>query len=258
MDIAGRRILVTGATGGIGAAIVSALAARGARLVVTGRRAPELEAMTSRVGGESIVADLVEPAGVEAVESVLATCDAVVLNAGVAGPEEGQAWGPGDLEEVMTVNLLAPMRLARAFVAGHLPSGRPGAVVFTGSVAGVTASPGMTLYNASKFGLRGFALSLAHELAGTSLSATHLCVGFVRDAGMLVDSGRHLPTWVRTRSPASVADAVVGAITAGPPELWVAPTELRLAATVSGSLPGVSGPLLRRVGSSAWRRQGRR
>ena len=238
MDIAGSRILVTGATGGLGVAIVGALAAGGAHVVVSGRRTVALEALAARVGGDAVVADLGDAAAVEELVGVAAACDAVVCNAGLLA---------GTVDEVLDVNLRAPMRLAEAFVAARRASGGPGAVVFTGSVAGVTSSPGMGAYNASKAGLRGFALSLAQDLAGTSVTSTHLVVGYVADAGMLVDSGDRAPAWVRTRTPGDVADAVVSAIRTGPVERWVAPLELRLAVTAAGVFPRLAGRIRRRT-----------
>lgn len=244
MEINARRIMVTGATGGIGAAVVPALAARGAQLVLVGRRAAAVEALARRVGGEAVIADLTDPADVERLAEVAAGCDALVLNAGILD---------ADPDAVMAVNLLAPMRLTSAFVSARRTAGAAGAVVLTGSVAGLVATPGMSAYNASKFGLRGYALSRAHECSGSPIAVTHLAVGYVRDAGMLVASGGRAPRGIRTRSPAQVADAVVHALASGPAELWVAPIELRLAARVAGGFPRLAAPLLRRVGSSAWR-----
>ena len=232
MEIGGSRIMVTGATGGIGAVIVTALAGRGADLLLVGRRSSSVEALADRVGATAVVADLAVPSDLERLAAAVGECDALVLNAGVLdGPDQ----------EVLTVNLLAPLRLASEFVGQRQASRRAGAVVFTGSVAGVSASVGMGAYNASKFGLRGYALSLAHELAGTSMSATHLVVGYVRDAGMLVRSGGRPPRGIRTRSPDQVATAVVRAIEDGPAEVWVAPVELRVATTALGVLPRLAG-----------------
>lgn len=244
MEISASRIMVTGATGGIGAAVVSSLAAHGAQPVVVGRRASELEALAERTGGDAVVADLTDASAVEQLGCVADGCDALVLNAGLA---------EGDPDDILAVNLLAPMRLAESFVRTRLATGRPGAVVFTGSIAGLVATPGMGAYNASKFGLRGYALSLANELAGSPVTATHLVVGYVRDAGMMVNAGARPPRGIRTRSPVQVADAVMDGVRSGPAERWVAPVELRAASLVVSVLPRVAGPVLRRVGSTAWR-----
>jgi len=244
VDISGRRILLTGATGGIGTRILVALAGRGASLVLVGRRSSELGALADHWGAEAVVADLSEPSEVARVAEVADGCDALVLNAGVLD---------GDLAIVMAVNLLAPMRLATSFAAARRATGEPAAVVFTGSVAGVSPSPSSTGYSASKFGLRGFALSLAAELSGTAVTATHLVVGYVGDAGMLVDSGGRPPRGVRTRTADQVANAVVEAIEVGPAERWVAPWELRLAALAAAGSPRLVGPALRRIGAGTRR-----
>jgi short-subunit dehydrogenase len=247
VEIAGRRILVTGSTGGIGSRIVASLAHEGASLVLVGRRPSALAAQAARWDAETVVADLAVPSELSHVADVANGCDALVLNAGVLN---------ADPTTVMAVNLLAPMRLATSFVAARRGAGGTAALVFTGSVAGVSPSPGMGAYNASKFGLRGFALSLAAELAGTPVSATHLVVGYVRDVGMLADSGGRPPRGVRTCSAEQVASAVVEALDRGPAERWVAPWELRLAALATASSPRLVGPVLRRIGSGARRSSG--
>lgn len=247
MEIAGRRILVTGATGGIGSRIVASLAEAGAHLVLVGRRQSTLDVLANRWGAEVLVADLAMSAEVASVADVALGCDALVLNAGVRD---------SDPATVMAVNLLAPMQLATSFVLTRRAAGGSAAIVFTGSVAGISPSPGGGVYNASKFGLRGFALSLAAELAGTPITATHLVVGYVRDVGMLVDSGGRPPRGVRTRSADQVASTVISALQEGPVERWVAPWELRLAALAAGNAPRLVGPVLRRLGSGAARSSG--
>ena len=247
MEIAGRRILVTGATGGIGDGVVAALAREGANLVLTGRRSSALEVQARRWGAEVVVADLAVPSEVAGLAEVADGCDALVLNAGVL---------EADPPTVMAVNLLAPMHLATSFVAARRATGGSAAVVFTGSVAGISPSPGLGVYNASKFGLRGFALALASELSGTPVTATHLVVGYVRDVGMLADAGGRPPRGVRTRSADQVAGAVVTALREGPAERWVAPWELRLAALAAGNAPRLAGPVLRRAGAGARRSSG--
>ena len=90
-----------------------------------------------------------------------------------------------------------PQMLAR----GH------GHVVYIGSVSGITASPGSSLYNATKFGLRGFSNALRQDLYGTGVGVSIVMPGFVRGAGMAVEGGiiEQLPPGVRTVTPEKVA-----------------------------------------------------
>jgi uncharacterized protein len=249
MDIKGRRILVTGAAGGLGAATVRALASRGAQVVLSGRNEAALTALAEEVGGEVDLADLCDRAQVDALAKRSAGLDGLVLNAGVGHDPLLAHVGAADVDTVLDTNLRAPMLLAFAFVQRHLAADAPGALVFVGSVAGVSATPGTRLYNASKFGLRGFVLSLRQELHGTPVSASLVAPGFIRDAGMFVTSGVELPPGVRTRTPDDVADAVVRAFDKAPAEVFVAPPELRLSATFAGSAPGIGERVLRLLGA---------
>lgn len=245
--LSGQRILVTGATGGVGGAIVDALAVEGASLVLSGRNEARLRHRAGTVGGEAVAADLAEPAGWASLLEVAAACDAIVCNA--ADPGEGLATEMrGDaVARTLGVNLLAPMVLAAGFLRGRHDDGRSGGLIFIGSIAGVAASPALSVYNASKFGLRGFSLALAAELRGTTSWATHVVPGYIAGAGMFEDSGRRRPRWVRPRTPGDVADAVVKALLVRRVEVWVAPIELRLVVRLAGLAPGLASALRPRL-----------
>jgi short-subunit dehydrogenase len=103
------------------------------------------------------------------------------------------------------------------------------------------------MYNATKFGLRGFALSFSQELEGTGVGCSLVAPGFIRDAGMFHDGGIELPQGVRTKSPQDVADGVVTAITENPVEVFVAPVELRLASTLATVAPGLSAAIQKKL-----------
>jgi short-subunit dehydrogenase len=153
-----------------------------------------------------------------------------------------------DIDRAVDINLRAPMQLSRAFVHGHLDSGRPGHIVLVGSLAGIVTSPDSRLYNTTKFGLRGFALALRADLADTPVGVTLVAPGFIRDAGMFADSGVVLPRVVRTKSPGDVADAVVKGIESNRGEVFVSPIELRLLATLGSMVPSLSQAAQQRFG----------
>jgi short-subunit dehydrogenase len=240
--------MLTGASGGLGAAIARELSRRGAELVLTARRRELLVELAGRTGGEVMVADLADRLDVDRLTEESLGCDVLVLNAGIGndGPLEEVSADSVDL--VLDVNLRAPVQMAIAFAQHHLAQGTRAAIVTVGSVAGIVATPNTRLYNATKFGLRGFTLSLHQDLLGTSVSASLVAPGFIRDAGMFADNDIELPPGVRTKSPQDVADAVVRAIQDAPPEVFAAPPELRAVAKISALVPGISARLQRSLG----------
>ena len=146
------------------------------------------------------------------------------------------------------VNLRAPMVLAQALSAGMAARGA-GHLVFISSMSGKTASVGGSVYSATKFGLRGFALGLREDLRGKGVGVSTVFPGFVSDAGMFHEAGVKLPGYVATRTPEQVAEAVLRAIERDRSEIDVAPLALRLGAAVSGLVPELSGRVQRRLGS---------
>lgn len=258
MEITGARIAVTGAAGGLGATMVRVLADRGAHLVLTGRNEAALDALAAEVGAQVVVADLCDRTQVEHLASVVRTMDVLVLNAGVGNDTAVPDVTPADIDSVIDTNLRAPIQLAMPFVQHHVATRTPGSLVMIGSVAGVSTTPESRMYNATKFGLRGFALSLRQDLHDSPVAVTHVLPGFIRDAGMFVDAGTELPPGVRTRSPTDVATAVCRAIERGPAEIFVAPAELRVGATLAAGLPAVSASILRRLGAGQRKAAARR
>lgn len=250
MDIAGRRILITGAAGGLGSATARELARRGARLVLSGRNAAALDALATELDAEVVLADLTVEADVDRLCEHSADLDVLVLNAGVGADPSLPEVDLDAVDAVIDTNLRAPIHLAVTFAQHHLESGSPGALVLVGSLSGLSATPNTRMYNATKFGLRGFTLALGQDLAGTGITATHVAPGFIREAGMFADNDIELPKGVRTKAPQDVAAAVVKAITDGPAEVFVAPPELRISATFSTVAPALSAAVLRRLGAA--------
>lgn len=247
MQINGSTILVTGASGGLGTAMCRELATRGAKLVVTARRAALLEALAAETGAEVLVADLTDRDDLRRVADRAASCDVLVANAGVGQDPPLAELTEDDIDFSIDVNLRAPIVLAHRFATDHIATGRPGQIVLIGSLAGIAASPGTRMYNATKFGLRGFALSLRQELEDTVVGCTHVAPGFIRDAGMFADNDLELPQGVRTKAPADVAAGVVKAITTNPTEVFVSPAELRIASTLGTVAPGVAAFVQRKL-----------
>ncbi len=250
IGLAGREVLLTGATGGLGAVIARALAERGAELVLSGRRAKVLEPLAREVGGRIAAADLADAGDVARLADAARTADVLVLNAALPGSGALDDYDVAGVDAVLDVNLRAPIVLCRELVPGIVTRGRGGHVVLVSSLAGKAANPSSSLYSATKFGLRGFGLALRTDLHGTGVGVTVVSPGFVRDAGMFHDSGARLPPGVGTASPEQVAAAVVRAIREDPAELDVAPLALRAGAAAAGVAPGLTERVARRLGAA--------
>ena len=121
--------------------------------------------------------------------------------------------------------------------------------MFVSSLSGKAATVGSSIYSATKYGLRGFALGLREDLRDTGVGVSTVFPGFISDAGMFHESGAKLPGYVAMKTPEDVAAAVIKAIERNRSEIDVAPVPLRLGTAVAGLLPELSGRLQRRLGS---------
>jgi short-subunit dehydrogenase len=247
MDLSGRTVLLTGATGGIGHAIAERLAARGAKLVLTGRRAEVLEPLAERLGGRALGVDLADPDAVARLAADAGDVDVLVANAALPGSGRLDDYEVDDIDRVLDVNLRAPIVLARLLVPGMVARGS-GQLVFISSLSGKSATLGQSLYAATKYGLRGFATSMRADLHDTGVGVSTVFPGFIRDAGMFHDSGVALPSWVGTRTPGDVAAAVERAIERDRAEVDVAPFGLRAGASFAGLAPEFFARVTRRLG----------
>jgi short-subunit dehydrogenase len=246
----GARVLLTGATGGLGQAIARGLHARGAILTLSGRRAEVLEPLAAEVGGRVIVSDLAEADAPARLLAEAGEIDVLVANAGLPGSGRLNSFTPEEIDRALDVNLRAPMLLAHGLTEAMVARGR-GHLLFMSSLSGRAASPGTSVYAATKFGLRGFALALREDLAPTGVGVSVILPGFIRDAGMFADSGAKLPPFVGTKRPEDVARAVVKAIEANRAELDVAPLPLRAGAHLAALAPGPVGTIQRKLGATA-------
>jgi uncharacterized protein len=241
---------VTGATGGLGIAIARALRARGARLVVSGRRGDALQRVAGELGATPIVADLADGDDVARLgrEAVAAGVDVYIANAALPATGLLLDLTPDEVDRMLDVNLRAPIALAGALGPSLVARGR-GHMVFMSSLSGKAANPGSSMYSATKFGLRGFALGLREDLRPHGVGVSVVAPGFIREAGMFAKTGLALPPGVGTRTPEQVAAGVISAIERNRAEIDVAPVSMRLGAAFASVAPATAAWGARLMGS---------
>jgi short-subunit dehydrogenase len=249
MRISGSTVLLTGATGGIGQAIARTLHTHGATLILTGRRTDVLEPLAAELdGARTLAVDLSDAAAIDRLVADAGEVDILVANAGLPGGGRLESFTMDEIDRALAVNLRAPIALAHALVPAMVQRGR-GHLSFMSSLSGKSATPQTSIYNATKFGLRGFASALRADLRDSGVEVSAVFPGFIRDAGMFAASGTKLPTGVGTRSPDDVARAVVSAIERNRGEVDVAPLPLRLGSAFAGLAPELAATFSRRMGA---------
>jgi short-subunit dehydrogenase len=242
LDLAGRTALLTGATGGLGRAIAKALAERGAVLKLSARSPQALAELAGELPGRghtTVPADLSEPGAAERLAADAGEVDLLVANAGLPGAGWLTDFSPEEVSRAMRVNLEAPMLLSRALYPAMLERGS-GHLVFVSSLSGKSASPRTSIYNATKFGLRGFALALRTDIGPRGIGVSLVSPGFIREAGMFADSRAKTPPGIGTASPEQVGAAVVKAVEANRVEIAVAPLPARVLAHIGMVSPSVA------------------
>jgi len=216
----GKTALVTGASGGIGAAIARALHAQGAAVVLSGTRREALEALAGELGARAHVcpADLKDPAApdalVAAAEEAAGPLAILVNNAGLTRDMLALRMRDEDWQAVLEVDLSAPFRLARAALRGMLRR-RAGRIISISSIVGATGNAGQANYAAAKAGLVGMSKALAQEVASRGVTVNVVAPGFVETpmTAALSEAQREKLSGAiplgRLGQPADVAAAIV-------------------------------------------------
>jgi len=186
-DLEGKAALVTGASGGIGAAIARGLHGRGARVGLSGTRVEPLEALASELGERAFVlpCNLSDAAAVAALPKAaveaMGSVDILVNNAGITRDNLFMRMSDEEWSSVLQVNLTSAMILAKG-VLRPMMKARWGRIVNITSVVGATGNPGQANYAASKAGLVGMSKSLAYEVASRGITVNCVAPGFITTA----------------------------------------------------------------------------
>ena len=182
MQLSGKRVLVTGASRGIGRCLATSFSRAGASVALVARDSAAIDALASELGGTAHAADLLDPQQrnhlVQRVEDEVGPIDVLVNNAGLA--HDGPLW-ESTAEQVdaqVQLNLTAPLELCRQAIPRMLHRGR-GHLVNVASLAALASVPGMTAYAATKAGLAHGTAALRDELKGLPLGVTTVMVGGV-------------------------------------------------------------------------------
>jgi short-subunit dehydrogenase len=232
VQISGSRVLLTGATGGLGRAIAKALDAHGAHLLLTGRKQAALEELASELkSAEALAADLARRDDVAALPARAGRVDVLVHNAGLPGSGRLETYTDEQIDRVLDVNLRAAIVLTRALLPAMSERGE-GHLLYVSSMSGKIPTVRASIYAATKYGLRGFAGGLRDDLHGTGVGVSTVFPGPIQGGGMWDEAGIQLPWWVPTKSPEDVGAAVVKAIESNRPELAVADPGQRVAAVL--------------------------
>lgn len=187
MFLTGKKALVTGASGGIGGAIVKALVAAEAEVAISGTRVEALEALNEHVHGKAKIlpCNLKDAAAVDALvgqaSEALGGLDILVCNAGVTKDGLAMRMSDEQWQDVIDINLTSTFRLNRAAIKGMMKQ-RSGRIINIASVVAVMGNPGQANYCASKAGMIGMSKSLAAEIASRGVTVNCVAPGFIKTA----------------------------------------------------------------------------
>lgn len=184
IDLKGKKVLVTGASGGIGKAIALELSLNGADLCLTGRNKSELENLQKTIGGncQIIISDLSNSEGInnlaDQAQEIMGQIDILVNNAGITKDNLFMRMSEDDWNEVININLNSIFKLTKQLIKGMIKR-RYGRIINITSVIGVAGGAGQSNYSASKAGIIAMSKSLAQEVGSRSVTVNNIAPGFI-------------------------------------------------------------------------------
>jgi len=246
----GQRVLVTGASRGIGEAVATAFARRGCQVGLLARSAGDLEALARSLPGDGhrpLAADVGDATSVTAAVEAFGHCDVAVANAGIADYGPFRSMDIDLIERMTRVNWLGTVYTVRAALPQMLER-HSGHIVIVSSGAGLRAFPGAAVYGATKHAQKGFAEALRHELSDTGVSVTTVYPGEIKSHLHDHQKGE-LPAWYGSDNavPAEpLAEAVVEAVERDRPSVYHPPL-VRSLRVAHGISPRLADLMLRRL-----------
>ncbi|MBW4563649.1 MAG: SDR family NAD(P)-dependent oxidoreductase [Mojavia pulchra JT2-VF2] len=219
-SIAGKTVLLTGASRGIGAFIARELAKNQATVIGVSRSQERLDQVCAEVnamGGKGIgipfdISNVEKlPVLLQQIEQLTGSVDILINNAGIEIYRAFQDYSLADIQSVLSINLVAAMELTRLVLPNMLHQGS-GHIVNIASLAAKKGHPYDSIYSASKAGLLMWTDAVRQELTGTGVGISTICPGYISDHGLLADTGVAAPSLAGTSKSEDVAKAVVRAI----------------------------------------------
>lgn len=227
MNLANKRILLTGATGGIGEILAEMLTQKGAKLALVGRNMAKLEALNKKLGGRAfcIEADMSKPNIAERIaqeaNTKLGSVDILVNNAGVLDFIGFETQSQERIAEMIQTNVTTLIQLTRALIPNFL-SRNGGHFVFVGSIFGSLGFPHFATYCASKFAVHGFSQALRRELVDTHIGVTYIAPRAVKTP---MNDAQATAMWEKSGSamdaPEKIASIIVNALEKEKQEVFI-------------------------------------
>ena len=252
---------MTGASRGIGVLIARALAAEGVNLALSARTLPAIETLAGELSATGVrcvaIRSDVALAGdrtelLQRAAAELGPIDILVNNAALEANDAFANFSPADIEQMLQVDLIAPVLLTRELLPGMLER-KTGHVINIASLAGKGATPFNVPYSTAKGGMILFTHSLRAELRGTGVSCSVIVPGFISETGMFADKTRDhgvsAPVLVGTSKPEAVARAVVRALKSDVLEMIVAPGPVRSLFAFNQMFPTAYAWFVTRIGA---------
>jgi len=249
-DLNGKTVLLTGASTGIGPVIARRLRRAGARFVLSARNEAALTKLANELGeARVVVADLSGAGEPERLAREAGAVDILVSNAGVPASGRLASFALEEIDRAIAVNLRAGIVLAHELAPAMIER-KHGHIVFMASVAGKVPAAGVSIYNATKFGIRGFGLALREELMPTGVGVSIISPTFISGEGMWAETGLKANPIAGEVTPGQVAEAVFDAITKNKAEIDVMHLPLRASLKVLGVAPGLFMSVARSSGAN--------
>jgi short-subunit dehydrogenase len=246
MIITDARVLLTGASGGIGCALAALLVRRGARLIVSGRDPANLDAATLPAGVRAVAADLTDETAVRRLAHEAGDIDILINNAGLGWYGSTAQMACADVRRLVEVNMLAPLLLTRLLLPGMAERQR-GHIVFIGSVAGHLGVENEAVYSATKAAVRTYAEALRAEVRRQGIGVSVVSPGAVATEFFAHRGAAYQRSWPPAVPADAVASAVVHAVERSDTQVFV-PHWLRLPALLHDRLPAFYRGLANKLG----------
>jgi short-subunit dehydrogenase len=207
MELRGRRVMITGASRGIGRGLAEAFAREGAIVALVARSEAPIKELAERLGGTAHPCDLCDAdavlALVDRVEREAGPIDVLVNNAGVSHVKHLLDQSPEEVAQILQTNLVAPVQICRQVIPRMLERGG-GHIVNLSSIAAVLAPPGLVVYGASKAGLSHYTAGLRQDLRGRPIGTTTVEIGST--ATKMDDATQAYGPYARLRGDRAVRD----------------------------------------------------